>query len=77
MNNNLYCSGGYVSNITTNTNIKISSNDILGELDSTIEFIEFALKLLGLDLTYEEFVNMDESDKLRLIRDSKIKKIIE
>jgi hypothetical protein len=45
--------------------------------DKLVEFVEFALKLMGLDLKYSDFENMSESDKIAMIRDMKINKIID
>ena len=42
-----------------------------------VEFIEFALKLMGVDLKYSDFKNMSDSDKIAMIRDMKINKIID
>ena len=45
--------------------------------DKMIEFIEFALELMGIDLKYSDFKNMSDSDKIAMIRDMKINKIID
>jgi len=45
--------------------------------DKMIEFVEFALELMGLDLKYSDFENMSDSDKIAMIRDMKINKIID
>jgi hypothetical protein len=47
------------------------------KIDKKIEFIEFALELMGVDLKYSDFENMSESDKIAMIRDMKINKIID
>jgi hypothetical protein len=44
--------------------------------DSLTDYMDFTLKLLGIDLTYEKFKNMSESDKQSLLRDIKINRII-
>ncbi len=46
-------------------------------IDKKIEFIEFALELIGVDLKYSDFENMSESDKITMIREIKINKIID
>lgn len=45
--------------------------------DKMVEFIEFALKLMSIDLKYSDFKNMSDSDKIAMIRDMKINKIID
>lgn len=45
--------------------------------DKMVEFIEFALELMGVDLKYSDFENMSDSDKIAMIRDMKINKIID
>jgi len=45
--------------------------------DKMVEFIEFALELMGIDLKYSDFKNMSDSDKIAMIRDMKINKIID
>jgi hypothetical protein len=40
------------------------------------EFFEFVLNILGIDLTYEEFKEMSESDKKTFLRDLKIKTVL-
>lgn len=47
------------------------------KIDKKIEFIEFALELMGVDLKYSDFENMSDSDKIAMIRDMKINKIID
>ena len=47
------------------------------KIDKKIEFIEFALELMGVNIKYSDFENMSESDKIAIIRDMKINKIID
>jgi len=40
------------------------------------DFVEFVLEILGIELKYEDFIKMSESDKKRFIRDWKINQIL-
>ena len=40
------------------------------------DFVEFALEILGIDLKYEDFIKMSESDKKTFIRNWKLNQIL-
>jgi hypothetical protein len=40
------------------------------------DFIEFALQLMGIDLTFEDFEKMTELEKKTFIRDYKLEKLL-
>ena len=40
------------------------------------EFIEFALEIMGINLTFSEFKSMSKSDRLAFIRDLKIDNVL-
>jgi hypothetical protein len=64
---------------TSNTISIASGGGIYSWRDTTedmSEFVEFALKIMGVDLTFEEFKKMDGSERRAFIRDIKIDKII-
>jgi len=42
-----------------------------------IEYIDLLYQIMGVDITYDKWKNMSSSEKLQLIRDIKLKKIIE
>lgn len=47
------------------------------QADDFIEFQNFILSILGIDLTYEKFALMNSEERKSLIRDIRINKIIE
>jgi hypothetical protein len=53
------------------------SNDIRWESNKIIDFIEFSLKIMGIELTYNQFKEMSDAEKAAFIRDIKINKIID
>lgn len=44
--------------------------------DKMVEFIEFALEIMGVDLKYSEFKEMPISERSAFIRDLKIERIL-
>jgi hypothetical protein len=42
-----------------------------------IEYIDLLYQIMGVDITYDKWKNMSSGEKLQLIRDIKLKKIIE
>jgi len=47
-------------------------------IDKTlIEYIDLLYQIMGVDITYDRWKNMSSGEKLQLIRDIKLKKIIE
>lgn len=64
---------------TTGSNSTISSGYIHIEpyLDSTtIEYIDFISEILGIDINYEKFKKMSDSDKKSFLREIKINNIL-
>ena len=45
--------------------------------DNMVDFVEFALEIMGIDLKYSEFTKMSDVEKIAFIRDLKIKKILD
>lgn len=77
-----------LTNITTATTITGSVGSYIvsdatgtiswgNKIDKKVEFIEFALELMGIDLKYSDFENMSKSDRIAMIREIKINKIID
>ncbi len=56
-------------NITTASSITFDKN--------LIEYIDLLYQLLGVDIDFERWKNMNLSDRINLIRDIKIKKLID
>jgi hypothetical protein len=53
-----------------------SWNSVVDLNADMIEFFELILVLLGVDLTFEEFKHMSKDERLSLVRDLKINKIL-
>jgi hypothetical protein len=47
-----------------------------GELTEIIEYFDFIVQVLGIDISFEEFRLMKVDDKKAFIRDLKIKKVL-
>ena len=69
---------------TTNTGqVFVSSGSSWATLDSMgldknlIEYIDLLYQIMGIDITYDKWKNMSSGEKLQLVRDIKLKKIIE
>ena len=69
---------------TTNTGqVFVSSGSSWTTLDSMgldknlIEYIDLLYQIMGIDITYDKWKNMSSGEKLQLVRDIKLKKIIE
>jgi len=56
--------------VTTSSGKKFSMDDCF------IEYMDLIASLLGIEINYEEFSMMSDSDRLAYIRDFKINKII-
>ena len=54
-----------------------SGNLTWGKQEEMIEFVEFALEIMGINLKYSDFENMSVADRTAFIRDLKIDKIID
>lgn len=69
---------------TTNTGqVLVSSGSSWTTLDSMgldknlIEYIDLLYQIMGIDITYDKWKNMSSGEKLQLIRDIKLKKLID
>ena len=67
-------SGTPGSYLTTNSSGSISWSN--KQDDKMVEFIEFALEIMGVDLKYSEFKEMSMSERAAFIRDLKIDRIL-
>ena len=85
MATNITSYGSLVSNLTStstgtliingNSNITSSYSWIDTNRDVK-DFVEFALEILGIDLKYEDFIKMSDSDKRSFIRNWKLNQIL-
>lgn len=67
-----------VNDVTLHTGLGISSDYNQISIDgSFIEYIDFLYKVLGIDINYEKFKYLSPEDKISLLRDSKINRILE
>lgn len=62
--------------LTINGNNLISSYSWIDTNRDTRDFVEFALEILGIDLKYEDFIKMSDSDKKAFIRNWKLNQIL-
>jgi hypothetical protein len=72
-------SGNNYTITTTGCNSTISSGyyHIDEYIDSTtIEYIDFIAEILGIDINYEKFKKMSDSDKKSFLREIKINNIL-
>jgi hypothetical protein len=79
MTNNI-CSITTLSTGTTTITSNSTSSmyySMIDDMSKQIEFIEFAFKLIGIDLKYEDYIKLSDSDKKAILRDFKISKIID
>ena len=60
-------------NIITYDNTSLVTS---GDLNGFIEYFNFIVEILGIDITFEEFKNMDSNERKCFLRDIKIKKIL-
>ena len=44
--------------------------------DTMVEFVEFALEIMGIDLKYSEFEKMSSSDRKAMLRELKIDSVL-
>ena len=85
MATNITSYGSLVSNLTStstgtliiNGNSNITSGYSCIDTNKDIkDFVEFALEILGIDLKYEDFIKMSDSDKKAFIRNWKLNQIL-
>lgn len=85
MATNITSYGSLVSNLTStstgtliiNGNSNITSGYSCIDTNKDIkDFVEFVLEILGIDLKYEDFIKMSDSDKKAFIRNWKLNQIL-
>ena len=75
LNNNIYS----CSTITGSNNIVIGRSSGYSYIDpfqNSKDFIEFGLQIMGIDLTYDKFIKMDEMERKAFIRDYRLEKLL-
>jgi hypothetical protein len=60
-------------NIFTYDNTSLATS---GDLNKVIEYFDFIVEILGIDITFEEFKNMNSNERKSFIRDVKISNIL-
>lgn len=70
--------------ITNNGQVLVSSGTNWNTLDysigydkNLIEYIDLLYQIMGIDITYDKWKDMSSGEKLQLIRDIKLKKLID
>ena len=57
--------------------INLDSSGIASwENNNIVEFVEFFLEFMGIEIKYDEFKNLSKSERISLMRDMKINKIL-
>jgi hypothetical protein len=81
INTNIYSTGGIISSGTSTIYSNGSSNiaynyDLVDRNEKLKDFIEFGLQLMGIDLTFNEFKNMSEIEKVAFMRDHRLDNLL-
>ena len=62
--------------ISNSSGSSISTSYVLeNDFETIIEYIDISYQIMGIDMNFEKFKEMSQSDKQSFIRDIKIKKI--
>jgi hypothetical protein len=63
--------------ISNSSGSSISTSYVLeNDFETIIEYIDMSYQIMGIDMNFEKFKEMSQSDKQSFIRDIKIKKIL-
>lgn len=77
---NIYSTKSYATSTIGNSTTIISSNniayDFINRNENIKDFIEFGLQIMGIDLTYDKFIEMDEMERKTFIRDYRLEKLL-
>lgn len=69
--------GNIITSGSQNIAIGYSSGSYTVDLnEALVEYIDFAFQIMGIDLNYEDFKKMSESERKSFLRDIKINKIL-
>ena len=64
------------STITSGSNNTSIGYSWVDQNDKIKDFIEFGLQIMGIDLTYDKFIEMDEMERKTFIRDYRLEKLL-
>lgn len=67
----------YTTAINPYSTVSTTINDVVYLTAQHVEFFELILAALGIDLTFEKFNKMTQSEKKQFLRDIKISKLLE
>ena len=77
---NIYSTNSYATSTIGNSTTIVSSNniayDFINRNENIKDFIEFGLQIMGIDLTYDKFIKMDEMERKAFIRDYRLEKLL-
>jgi hypothetical protein len=75
---NLICGSSTIgTTIYSNGSSNIAYNyDLVDRNEKLKDFIEFGLQLMGIDLSFEDFSNMTESDKKAFMRNHRLDNLL-
>ena len=77
---NIYSTNSYVTSTIGNSTTIVSSNniayDFINRNENIKDFIEFGLQIMGIDLTYDKFIEMNEMERKAFIRDYRLEKLL-
>jgi len=80
MATNIYSTNSYGTSTIGNSTTIVSSNniayDFINRNENIKDFIEFGFQLMGIDLTYDKFIEMDEMERKTFIRDYRLEKLL-
>ena len=68
---------GNTGQILTHNGTGINWSDSISIDKNLIEYIDLLYQIMDVDITYDRWKNMSSGEKLQLVRDIKLKKIIE
>ena len=63
--------------LMSNGSGSIQWNDMISISNDMIEFFELVLAAIGYDITYDEFTKMSPEERKSIIRDIKIKRVLD
>ena len=76
---NIYSTNSYVTSTIGTSTIVGSNNiayDFINRNENIKDFIEFGFQLMGIDLTYDKFIEMNEMERKTFIRDYRLEKLL-
>lgn len=58
------------------TSINSLYNNTASEINTLSEYIDYMNRILGIDMTFEKFKDLDESERQQFLRNEKLKRLI-